>query len=522
MSKKYFIFSLTTIFLFFLILEGLVRLFTVPGAYDFIERAIIQQGLKSRKQPDEFRIFLFGESTMHGTQLFPISTIKKWVEIYSEDMLGKDEARKIKIINFGRLGCGSWFMLQSFKDTLVYKPDLVVFYTAHNNFIQLEERNEVLKSKSIVEKAGIFMPELAKKSYFISMMKRLAVASKIRRHEQKDKMHMDDWYIEEKKEFNPATDLIQNGSDQFERIRFRWEQDVRRMIQVAQKNDIPVIFFQGVSRYKDFKPFYSKHSAKLSTNKIQEWEKIFTSAEQSFQAERYFEALTLYQEALKLDDQYALMYFRKGQCLEQLGDFEGAYQAYVESNEKDFMPIRAPKVVNRFYDQLASERLNKVYIIPTQRIFNQHSRNGLVDHELVADQLHPTMKGQALMAKEIWKLIVQHHFMKHQPPLAWIEPKSFDVLAQQIDINQDVEFNMQLWLANYVGSYLDTAEEYLLEALRLKPQSVRAKSQLAWVYWKTKRVDQARKLYQELLQMNPLQAERFFKNHPDIERVINP
>lgn len=521
MNKKYLVFSLTAIVLFFVILEGLTRLFTVTGSYDFIERSIIQQGLKARKQPGEFRVFLFGESTMHGTHLFPKSTIKKWMEIYLEDLLGEAHARKITIINFGRLGCDSRFMLQAFKDTLVYKPDLVVFYSAHNNFIQLEERDEVLKSKPVVEQFGAFMQELAKKSSFISTMKRLAVAAKIKRSEQKAKIKNDEWYVEAEKKFNPDTDLIRNGSDPFERIRHSWERDIRQMIQVAREKNIPVIFFEGVAKYKNFKPFYSKHSGRLNSDQLQEWEHISSLAEQSFQEERYFEAMTLYQEALKMDEEYALTYFRLGQCFEQLGDYKKAYTYYVESNEKDYLPIRAPKVVNLFYDQLAAERLKDVYIIPTQRIFDQHSRHGLVDDELVADQLHPTMKGQALMAEEILKIVFENHLMKTQSQRARVDPKSFDVLARNIEIDQDFQFAIQLWLANYVGSYLDTAEQYLIKALHIKPQSIRAKSQLAWVYWKAKRVDEARKLYQELIQQAPRQAERFFNAHPDIKKILH-
>ena len=520
MNKKYLVFSLTAIVLFFVILEGFTRLFTVSGSYDFIERTIIQQGLKARKQPDEFRIFLFGESTMQGTHLFPKSTIKKWMEIYSEDLLGEAEAKKITIINFGRLGCGSRFMLQAFKDTLVYKPDLVVFYSAHNNFIQLELRDEVLKSKPVVEKFGAFMQELAKKSSFISTMKRLAVAAKIKRSERKAKIKNDEWYVEEEKKFDPDTDLIQNGSDQFERIRQSWERDIRQMIQVSREKNVPVIFFEGVSKYKDFKPFYSKHSLRLNVDQRQEWENVSSAAEKSFQEERYFEAMTLYQQALALDDGYALTYFRIGQCLEQLGDYKGAYKSYVESNEKDTMPIRAPKVVNLFYDQLAAEKLKDVYIIPTQRLFDQYSPNGLVNDEWVADQLHPTMKGQALMAEEIVKIVVENHWLKTQSPFVWKEPKSFDVLAKKIDIDSDFQFDIQLWLANYVGSYLDTAEQYLIKALQIKPQSIRAKSQLAWVYWKAKRLDEAKKLYQELIQQAPRQAEHFFNAHPDIKSLV--
>ncbi len=514
---KYLAFSLITIALFFLLLEGAARLITITGSYDYIERVAIQQGLKARKQPGEFRIFLFGESTMQGTQLFPRSTIKKWLELYLEDL---GSFKNVTIINFGRLGVGSQFMLRSFKDTLVYKPDLVVFYSAHNNFIQVEHRDAVLKPKAS-EQFGEFMQELTKKSCFISLMKRIAVAGKIRKSERREKEKKDEWYMEEEKKFDPATDPITPGSPDFLKIQQAWERDIRAIIQVAQHKHIPVIFFESLSKYKDFKPFYPQHSSKINPSQLNEWQITFDEGEESFKEKRYFEAMTMFQKALTLDDHYAMTYFRLGQCFEELGDYAAAYKYYVEANDKDHMPIRAPKSVNQFYERLKSEHISNVYVIPTQDIFNQHSPHGLVDDELVADQLHPTMKGQALMAKEIMKVISENRLMPESEKWKLDAMKTYEELAKNINIDQDFEFEIQLWLANYVGSYLDTAEQYLKRALELKPQSIRAKSQLAWVYWKAKHIPEAKKLYQELTAQDPVQSQAFFQRHPEVRSAIS-
>lgn len=521
MNRKYLAFSLITIFLFFFSLEIFARLISVTGSYDFIERTIIQQGLKVHKKPGEFRIFLFGESTMHGSFLFPKSTIKKWVELYVEDLLGEEAAKNINIINFGRLGCDSSFMLQSFKDTLVYKPDLVVFYTAHNDFIQLEYRDEILKKASLGKSIGELFQELSKKSVFVSVMKRLAVRAKIKRAEKREKENKDEWYVEEEKKFNPGTDLIEPKSSDFKKIQDHWENNVRSMIKTAQRHSIPVVFFESLSRYKDFKPFYSKHSKTLTEVQLKKWQEIFDAAEQSFKEERYFEAMVAYRESLEIDPQYALTLFRLGQCFEKLGDYKKAYDYYINANEFDYSPIRAPKVVNEFYEQLAVERLKDVYIIPTQKIFDGLSLDGLVNGELVADQLHPTMKGQAIMAKEIVKVISEHHLMKNVMAWNWKNERTFDQLAKKIDIDDDFECSIQLWLANYVGSYCDTAEQYLKKALQLKPQSIRAQSQLAWVYWKAGRKEEAKQIYKSLSEQVPDQAKIFFQNHPDLAKELS-
>ena len=88
--------------------EMVCRIFFVcPGACDFTERRIIEQGLTKYKSHGEFRIFLYGESTMQGDALYPKSTIEKWISLYVEDLLGKDTAKKVKIYNLARSGSNS-------------------------------------------------------------------------------------------------------------------------------------------------------------------------------------------------------------------------------------------------------------------------------------------------------------------------------------------------------------------------------------------------------------------------------
>ncbi len=117
-SIKYSFFSLLTFILVFVSIEGVSRVFFVrPGATDFIERRIIEQGLTKHKAKDEFRIFLYGESTMQGDALCPKFTVEKWISIYLKDLLGSDLSRKVKGYTLARLGSSSHFISQPFFDT---------------------------------------------------------------------------------------------------------------------------------------------------------------------------------------------------------------------------------------------------------------------------------------------------------------------------------------------------------------------------------------------------------------------
>ncbi|MBL7158669.1 MAG: hypothetical protein ISS91_04090, partial [Candidatus Omnitrophica bacterium] len=175
---------------FFAVAEGVSRLFIPPGSYDFIERRAIEQDLAHKKAKDEYRILFYGESTMHGNQLYPKSTIDKWLKLYLAELLPENTASRVTTTNFGRLGGGSEFIANSFVETIPYKPDLAIFYMAHNGFTLVPQRRELFTPKTLGFKIEKVADNMFKKSSFINILKRAYIRHKInqkRRSAEKEK-----------------------------------------------------------------------------------------------------------------------------------------------------------------------------------------------------------------------------------------------------------------------------------------------------------------------------------------------
>ena len=522
--KKFLIINFVIIFLFFVCAELVARIFTVPASFDFIERRIMEEGLSIKKEPGEYRILLFGESTMHGNHLFPKSTIRIWMQLYLENLLGKEKAKHIKIINLGRLGAGSDFIKQSYLDTLPYKPDLVIFYTAHNDFIQLENRQLILK-KVKTNPIGDFFQSMFKKSYFISAMKRMGIKAKLKRTLAKEAKcdKTNDWYNEKKtKVYHKDTDLLKPNGPDFQRIQSHWENNIKEIINVAAQHHIQVMFLEGIAKYREYEPFESVHNHKLSSPQMLEWKQAFEMAETQLKNGQYVEAADSYQKAMAIDPQYALTYFRLGECYEKLEDYQKANEFYIASNERDYFPVRAPQTANQFYEKIASSHLPNVNVIKTQELFENNSDHEIVDDSLILDQIHPTMKGQALIALNIVRLLYAQGKFAPKIEWHWDSLKTMDELKQELKLDNNFEFLFYIYSANYVGSYHNKAVEYLNEALARKPNAIAAKSHLAWIYWTTGEEAKAITIYKELYQQDSKKAEKFFKRHPEIAQKVNP
>ena len=524
LKRKDILFGIGTVVFFFLLLEGIARLFYLPGSFDYIERCIIEQGLAEKKPKDEYRIFLYGESTAHGHVFFPKSTIRLWTKLYLENLLGEETAKNVKLVNFGRLGADSNFITQSFLDTLVYKPDLVIFYTAHNDFANLDNRRAIFYRMSVSENIGQFFNHIIKKSSFIRILRIANIKAKMTRNSKKEcknkKSKFDRWYVEEKNKIDINANLLEPGSKEFNIVKEHWEGNIRRIIKVAQNHKIPIIFFEGVARYRDYPPFESKHLYLLNQQDLLKWTDLNNQAEEYFIRGQYQQASELYKKCLEIDREYAMTYFRLGQCLKKLKDYAEAKKNYLMANDKDYFPIRAPQVVNQYYDELRRQHLRGVHVIKTQKVFEEKSPNGIIDNSLILDQIHPTIKGQALMALEVVRLMYEEGYYADKKSWRWDDLKPMEELKEKLNIDQDFQFAVYVHSARYVGSYFDEAIEYLKKALEIKPDSIIARSQLAWTYWKKGDKKEAIDLYKQLSQEDPQQASEFFKKYPEIEKEI--
>lgn len=510
-------FSGIIIILFFVLLEGIAGLFIFPGSSDYIERRIIEQGLKQKKAGGEFRILLYGESTMHGSHMFPHSTIDKWIKLYLADLLPKEVSMRVTTTNLGRMGANSRFIRRAFLETVLYKPDLAVFYMAHNDFCIAENRRFI--PRPFMKRFYDVTAEFPKHSAFLNFLNRLVIRSKINRGRKIDTRLKDvnSWYAEGSSlPMITEADYIYRSSPQFDKVKKTFENNVKKVIDIARRHSIPVIFFERIAKYKGYEPIRPIHGPAVTKDNLVLYDKLFSDAEGSFVRKRYNEALSLYNRCAQIDPLYAMTYYRMAECCECLGEFGKANELYSEANDLDRFPVRAPTDVNRFYESLRAQNLDKVYMIRTQELFENNSPNGIVDDELIGDQIHPTVDGQALMALEIVRLIYDNDLLAPKAQWRWDRLRTVEEMRKGLSLDKDAEFEIQLGLAGYVGHHYVKACEYLEKALAIKPDSVFAKSWLAWACWKSGAKKKAIDLYGQLYQQAPGLTSEHLKKYPEI------
>ena len=463
--RKNIILSIAAIVVFFAIAESVTRLFIPPGSYDYIERRAIEQNLSHKKAGDEFRILFYGESTMHGNQLYPKSTIDKWVKLYLKDLLPADIADRVTTANFGRLGAGSEFISESVIETLSYKPDLIVVYMAHNDFVLVPIRRAFFRPKTFGERLEEFLEEIPKKSSFANAINRAYIKHKINANANNPNQSFADdaWYSENTQAYYTENDFLVPGSAHFTSIRKEFEKNSHKIIKAAKDKNAPLVIFEAVSRWKGYEP-------------------------------------------VEPGEGRALDYYRIGEDYERQGNPKEANRYYELANDSDYFPIRAPSCVNSFYETIRESGAGGIHVIQTQKVFEQNSKNGIIDEELILDPVHPTMEGQALMALELVKIIYDKDMFAPKNEWNWVKARGFEAMKKNLDFDEESEFIMYLTSAQYVEKKYDKAAEFLEEAVKIKPDSIFANSWLAFCYSKMGQKEKAEEIYKKL-SFPPLQKQ---------------
>ena len=89
------------------------------------QRFFRPESFLAEKPKDEFRIFCFGGSTVHGRPYAIETSFTRWLEL---SLNAADPARKFRVINCGGVSYASYRLIPVMKECLGYEPDMFIVY----------------------------------------------------------------------------------------------------------------------------------------------------------------------------------------------------------------------------------------------------------------------------------------------------------------------------------------------------------------------------------------------------------
>lgn len=295
------------------------------------------------KPANTFRIFIVGESAAKGYPQPRNLASSAFLQAMLQDAWPE---RRVEVINLGTVAVASYPVLGIMTEALDFNPDLVIIHTGHNEFYGAYG----VASSS---RAGSRPWMLAATRFLHSLAIVQGLEKLLRPKKQLDTQHT-------LMESMAGQNYIAPGDWRRAAAASNLHHNVATMIERCQARGVPVLVCTLPSSESNLAPIGPDSSDLPATEQ-------------------------------------ARVHFQNGQTLAAAGKSAEALAEFVTARDLDTMPWRATSAAQAAILSAAHEHGAPVCDLVTA--FHQASPGGAIGWDLMDDHVHPTLRGQALMAE---------------------------------------------------------------------------------------------------------------------------
>jgi tetratricopeptide (TPR) repeat protein len=192
------------------------------------------------------------------------------------------------------------------------------------------------------------------------------------------------------------------------RIQAHFRSNLEAILAAGRQAGIPIILSTVACNLKDCSPFASRHRPGLTPAQQAAWEQAYQAGRACEAEGKLTEALTQYRLAARLDDQFAELHYRLGNCCLGLGQSAEARQHFQQAKDEDALQFRPDTRLNATIRQLAATHSAQgVHLLEAEELFSRSSAGGIVGEDLFYEHVHLTPAGNYLLAKATAELAAQ-------------------------------------------------------------------------------------------------------------------
>jgi tetratricopeptide (TPR) repeat protein len=178
-----------------------------------------------------------------------------------------------------------------------------------------------------------------------------------------------------------------------------FKRNLEDILRAGRGAGVPVILSTVAVNLKECPPFASMHAAGLDKNQEPAWNKTYEDGAALESAGSYREALALYQEAARIDSQYADLHYRMGTCELALTNCALARRDFELATDYDALAFRADTTINQAIKAASARHAGQgVYLVDAAEALAQTSPAGIPGLDLFYEHVHLNFDGNYLVA----------------------------------------------------------------------------------------------------------------------------
>ena len=339
------------------------------------------------KAPDTVRIFVFGESAAEGIPQ-PVYGLPRMLQA----MLSlRYPGVRFEVVNAAMTAINSYVVLPIARDCANADGDIWVIYMGNNEVVGPFGPGTVFGPQ--VPPLPLIQSILALKTTRTGQLLDLA-----RQWIQKPPPGRNEWggmkmFLDQQ---------VRADDPRMKAVYDHFEQNLADIIRTGQLSGVGMVVSTVAVNIKDSAPFASAHRPGLSGPDQAKWEQLYQLGIQAQAAGQAQEAAEQFQAAAQLDDNFADLRFRLGECALVLGQTQPAQRHFQAARDLDTLRFRCDSKLNDLIRQGASHREGEhILLADAERVFAEQSPNGLPGENLFYEHVHLNFNGNYLLARTI-------------------------------------------------------------------------------------------------------------------------
>lgn len=470
-------------------------------------RSFNAQRFRIAKPPSALRLFVLGGSSAWG---FPWGADVAFPRVLGDALQASWPDRTVEAINAAAMSYGSQRMRVLAHEIADHRPDVVIVFEGHNEFVEDRFDREVVKRRAGL---GPILGLLGRWRLFSVLSRFTAHVRGAPGHAGRD---LDSATTGELLGLDVAREDATGKTNADKRlVCARFEENLRAIVGVLEDEGCLVVLSTVPSNVRDWTPNQSLFEPALDPRARADLVSRIVDADRRLAQGDAAGAAKLLEQVARASPGHAETQFRLGQSYEALSRWREAHDAYARARDLDAQPARALADINQAIRRVAAER--GTLLVDCERAFEEASPHGLVGFGLIEDYVHPKPRGHWLIARELFKAIEQRLRPGRPPDWPAFErtagkepPPDMDPLdssaARSLDPARTATWLYNLGVVLEHQGLVERAMEKFRSSLELDPGCDPAAFNLGRLLSQQGRNDLAEREYRRALAVNPDQV----------------
>ena len=181
-----------------------------------------------------------------------------------------------------------------------------------------------------------------------------------------------------------------------------FESNLADILRIGQHAGVGIVVSTVAVNLKDNAPFASVHRRDVSSDGLAKWNETYQLGIKAQDAGRLQEAAEHFAEAARLDDTFAELRFRQGQCALALDKSSDAQQSFQAARDLDALRFRCDTRLNGITRQAATNRESqRIMLADVEKVFAEQSAAKLPGENFFYEHVHLNLEGNWLLARTI-------------------------------------------------------------------------------------------------------------------------